>query len=121
MWRNGGMCDHDVSGREGRRHLAKDVQERVVVRHEDLNEIAHLGQLGRRAHKILHRSGIAVPNKDVETLTTEIVGDAASDDAESDHPNVIFVSTRHGLSAAFRTLVAYSSLRSKRRLRNPES
>jgi len=95
------MGDYDVSRRKRWSHLAKDIQKCIIVGDKNLNEIAHLGQLGRRAHKIRNGSGVAIPNKRRVALMAEILGDAASDNTESDHPNVFPRSTRHENSAAF--------------------
>src|SRR5207244_10959309 len=98
------MRDHDVARHQCRRHLSDDVQKRVVVRHENLNVIAHLGQLGRRSNKIRNRSRISVPDKDVKTLATQIIGNSASDNAQPNYTNIFLGSTSHwrlsGLFAA---------------------
>ena len=103
------MRDHDVARHQCRRHLSDDVQQRVVVRHENLNVIAHLGELGRRADKIRHRSRVTVPDKNVEPLPAQIIRDAASDDAESDYANVLSDSTRHWGCAAIFSLGRHSA------------
>jgi len=100
------MGDDDVPRRERRRHLPKNVQKRIVVGNKNLNDIAHFGELGRRAHEIRHRPRIPIPNKDVETLAAQIVGNTASNNAESDYANVFSSTTRHGDLAALWPLLS---------------
>src|SRR5438552_2081521 len=78
-----------------RRDLPDDVEKRVVVRHENLDVITHLGQLSRRAHEIRNRTRISVPDEHVKTLTTQIFCDPASNDTEPDYTDIFIGSTRH--------------------------
>src|SRR2546421_12814998 len=103
------MRDHDMPRRERRRHLPNYVEKRVIVRDKNLDVIAHLGELGRRADKIRHRSRVTVPDKNVEPLPAQIIRDAASDDAESDYANVLSDSTRHWGCAAIFSLGRHSA------------
>src|SRR6266480_5944073 len=105
MRRHGRMRDDDVTRCQGRCQLPDHIQKSIVVRYENLNVVAHLGQLGRRAYEIRDRSRVSVPDKDVKTQTTQIVGNPASDNAESDYTDIFLGSTRHwrlnGLFAAW--------------------
>ena len=95
------MCDHDVARCQRRRHLPKDIEKRVVVGNKNLNDVAHFGELGWSPDKIRNRSRVSVPNKDVKPEPAQIVGDAASDNAESDYANIFSGSTRHWLRGFF--------------------
>src|SRR5690242_18064287 len=98
---NRGMSDHDMPGPERGRQLPDDLQKRVVVRNKYLNVVAHFGELGWRSHEIRNRTRVTVPNKDVKPALTQIFGNSASNDPESDYPNVFPGSTRH-VQLAFR-------------------
>jgi hypothetical protein len=89
------MSNDDVPGRQRGSQLSHNIQKRVVVRDEDLNVVAHLGQFGRRAHEIRDRAWVSIPDKHVKALATQIVRDPASDNAETDYTDVFSGSTRH--------------------------
>src|SRR5438874_12096358 len=110
MRRHGWMRDNDVTRCQGRRQLPDHIQKSIVVRDENLNVVAHLGQLGRRAYEIRDRSRVSVPDKDVKTQTTQILGNPASDNAESDYTDIFLGSTRHwSLRGLFAALAACSA------------
>src|SRR5260370_42290949 len=89
------MAKHDVPRCQGRRHLPDDIEKRVVVRHENLDIITHLGQLGRRAQEIRNRTRISVPDEHVKTLTTQIFCDPASNDTEPHYTDIFLGSMSH--------------------------
>src|SRR5207247_1293967 len=115
MRRDCRVRNDDVPRRQRRRQLPDDIQKSVVVRHKNLNVVAHLSQLGRCAHKVLDGSRVSIPDKHGKTKTTQIVRNPASDNAESDYANIFLGSTRHwGLRGLFAALAACSACGGKR-------
>jgi hypothetical protein len=110
-----------MTRRQRRRHLTDNVEKRVIIRDENLNVVAHLGELGRGAYEIRYRSWISVPDKDVKILTPQVICDAASDDAKPNYTDILSGSTRHVWGfAAFSQLCRLSSLKRNSLTCNPE-
>jgi|SRR5580700_7946935 hypothetical protein len=94
------MRHHDMPRRQCRTKILDDLQKRIVIRNKDLNVIAHLRDLGRRADKIRYRTRSAVPNKNLKSFPAQVLSDPASDDAETDYSNVFLRSPGHVMFCA---------------------
>ena len=76
------MSDDDMPGCEGGAELLHDIVESLIIRDEDLQKVAHLGQFGRSTDKVRHRPWRAVPDKDVEALFLQNLAHPAADNPE---------------------------------------
>ena len=94
------MRHHDMPRRQCRTKILDDLQKRIVIRNKDLNVIAHLRDLGRRADKIRHWPRRAIPDKDLKSFPAQVLSDPASDDAETDYSNVFLRSPGHVMFCA---------------------
>ena len=95
MRRDRGVRKHNMARGEARTESLRNLEKRVIVGHENLHEIAHLGQLRWRADEIRHGSRSPAPDEYVESFSTQNLTDTASDYSEADHPNIFLRSTGH--------------------------
>jgi hypothetical protein len=95
MRRDRRVRKHNVARGEARTELLRNLEKRVIVGHENLHEIAHLGQLRWRADKIRHGSRSPVPDEYVEPFPTKNLPNTASDYSEADQPNIFLRSMGH--------------------------
>jgi hypothetical protein len=72
-----------VVRRQVRRHPLNHLKKRVIVRNENLDVIAELGDFGGRPDKVRDWPRRPVPNENVEPAFPQIVHDPLADDAQA--------------------------------------
>jgi hypothetical protein len=83
------MGHHDVVRSQIGRHSLHHLEQRIIVGHENLDEIAELSDFGGRSDKIRHRAGRAAPDKNVESVFAQIVDDPLANNAKADDSNIL--------------------------------
>ena len=100
------MREHDVARRQRGRELVGNLKKRGIVRHKNLQAIAHLRNFPGRTDEVWDPSQGPIPDKNVEALLAEVRGNSAPDNPETDHSDIFSHSMSH---------VAFCGLRWTRR------
>ena len=66
--------------------MLNHIEKRLIVGYENLDVIAHFGELGGRADEIRNQSWRSVPDENVIPFSAQNISDTASDYPEADDP-----------------------------------
>ena len=89
------MREHDVARRQRGRQLVGNLKKRVIVRHKNLQVIAHLRDFGGRTDEVWDPSQGPIPDENMEPLLANVRGDSAPDNPETDHSDIFSHSMSH--------------------------
>jgi hypothetical protein len=89
------MGQHNVARSKTGTKLPSYIKKRIVVGNKNLQVIAHLGQLRRRADEIRNRPRRPIPDENVKAFSAQNLSDSAPDNPEADYPNIFLRSSGH--------------------------
>jgi len=89
------MREHDVARRQRGRELVCNLKKRVIVRHKNLQAIAHLRDFRGRTDEVWDPSQGPIPDENIEALLAQVRGDSRSNNPETDHSDIFSHSMRH--------------------------
>ena len=110
------MCDHNMTGRQVRRNQLDHPHQGIVIGDKYLQVVTGLRQLGGRADEVRYRSRSAIPNKNGQSLATQMLGNAPANNTEPNQTNVLTKGSRHlnavkvTLQPAFKLAIAQFQL-----------
>jgi hypothetical protein len=87
------MRDNDVAGRQCRTELLDHIKQGIIIGNKYLDEVAHLGQFGRRTDEVGNGSRRSVPDKNLEGFITEHLPYPTADEPKAYQSNVFSRST----------------------------
>jgi hypothetical protein len=92
------MRHHDMIRGQIGRHPLHHLKQRVIVGDENLDVIAELRDLRRRAYEIRYWPRRPIPNEDMESAFPQVRHDPLANDAQAQHSNIFPCPTRHFLN-----------------------
>lgn len=89
------MREHNVARRQRGRELIGNLKKRVIVRHKNLQIVAHLRDLRGRTDEVWDPSQGPIPDENVEPLLAKVRGNSGSNNPETDHSDIFSHSMGH--------------------------
>ena len=86
--RDRAVSHDDVVRAQFARNPLHHLEQRLIVRDKDLDEIAELRDLRGRSDKIGNGTRRAVPNEDMKSVFPQVIDHSLADDSEADYSNI---------------------------------